>query len=139
MVMRLVLEQGKQTLVLFNDPESKAERNVMIRQGEYRDPHHIINYHIALLELLTTCCQGRIYEAEIKAQSLYSFEEILQQLADPANLWAIKGRMVNFMCEVYFEAERIAESVEFQSSLWEIFGLIVSALEMYSTLDADLR
>ncbi len=139
MVMRLVLEQGKQTLVLFNDPESKAERNVMIRAGEYRDPHHVINYHIALLELLTTCCQGRIYEAEIKAQSLYSFEEILMQLTDPSNLWAIKGRMVNFMCEVYFEAERIGESVEFQSSLWEIFGIIIGALELYPTLDAELR
>ena len=65
MVMRLMLEQGKQTLVLFNDPESAAERNVMIRAGDYRDWHHIINYHIALVDLLTTCCQGRIYESEI--------------------------------------------------------------------------
>ena len=116
--MRLILEQGKQTLVLFNDPESKAERNVMIRAGEYRDPHHVINYHIALIELLTACCMGRIYEAEIKGAKrqmccgvvilfsppfhvspvpLLSLDEILQQLSDPVNLWAIKLRAHPFL------------------------------------------
>jgi hypothetical protein len=51
----------------------------------------------------------------------------------------VKGRMISFMSEVYFEAERISDSVEFQASLWDIFGHILAALEMYATLEPELR
>ena len=47
--------------------------------------------------------------------------------------------MLNFMHEVYFEAERIQESVEFQSSLWEIFRQILDALHLYPQLTVELR
>jgi hypothetical protein len=47
--------------------------------------------------------------------------------------------MINFMCEVYFEAERVSDSAEFQASLWDIFGHITAGVELFVTLDADLR
>lgn len=47
--------------------------------------------------------------------------------------------MINFMCEVYFEAERVSDSAEFQASLWEIFRHIFAGVDLYLTLDVELR
>ncbi|HLD77441.1 MAG TPA: hypothetical protein VJB16_00285, partial [archaeon] len=87
LVLKMLMEQQADTLVLFNDPESAQERNRLIREGDFRqNPNSVLMYHRLLIDLITSCAAGKIYEAEIKAQALYSVHDIAQHLVDSENL-----------------------------------------------------
>ena len=130
LVMKIFLEKANTLLILFKDPESIEKRNVMIQQLEYRDEDSIIRYYLAQLDLLTKCCGGKIYETEIKAQSIYTIEEIYQQLIDPINLREIKCRMILLMLEAFFEAERLTEDLESNPYIWKTIEYFVEEYKL---------
>lgn len=56
-----------------------------------------------LIKVITNCSIGKIYETEVKCQSLLSLGHIRQHLLDDINLREIKATLVVFLEEVWTE------------------------------------
>lgn len=94
LVMKLLTEKHD-LLVLFNDHESARLRNTLILARDHvTNPDSLLSFHMALVDLMVKCCRGKIYEAEIKCQSLYSIHDLYMHLKDPINLRMLKALFV---------------------------------------------
>ena len=101
LVMKLLTEKQHDLLVLFNDPESVRLRNALIRTRDHvTNPDSLLNFHMGLIDLMVKCCRGKIYEAEIKCQSLYSLHDLYLQFKDPINLRMVKAYFVKYVGEL---------------------------------------
>eukprot|EP00026_Physarum_polycephalum_P000121 Phypoly_transcript_00121.p1 GENE.Phypoly_transcript_00121~~Phypoly_transcript_00121.p1 ORF type:complete len:2101 (+),score=228.03 Phypoly_transcript_00121:347-6649(+) len=126
LVMKLITEKQHDLLVLFNEPESVQQRNALIKSNEHiTNPESILNFHMTLVDLVVKCCRGKIYEAEIKCQSLYSLHDLYIQFKDPVNLRVIKLLFVRLLEEVYFETERKSENIDLDPVIWQILELFL--------------
>ncbi|KAL6077190.1 Inositol 1,4,5-trisphosphate receptor type 1, variant 2 [Balamuthia mandrillaris] len=122
LVLKMLMEKQYETMVLFNDPESIQVRNQLILSHDHwSNPDSLLKFHMAQIELITKCAIGRIYEAEVKCQSLFSIAQLQQQLTDPINLRSIKATFIKFLDEVYLMAERRKKGIEFDPMLWRLF------------------
>ena len=120
MVLKLMMEKQQETLLLFNNPESVERRNQLIKlRNHIENPQGLLQYHMKIVDLICKCARGKIYEAEIKCQSLYSINDIYRALSDPDNLWEIKMHFIDFLHEVYFETEKKL-SMEGDPNIWKI-------------------
>ncbi len=60
----------------------------------------MLRFHMMEIELITKCSLGKIYEAEVRCQSLFSIGQIKRQLLDDINLRFIKKTFIKFLEEV---------------------------------------
>ena len=133
-VVKLLIEKQQETMVLFNDVETVQRRNQLIDIGDHEaNENSLLNFHMKMIDLITKCARGRVYEAEIKAQSLYSLNDILTQLSDPKNLWDIKSLFVIFLQEVYFETEKKVTGLAVNRTVWNI----ISTIEKVATTEIE--
>lgn len=109
------------------------------------NPESILNFHMTLVDLVVKCCRGKIYEAEIKCQSLYSLHDLCiryfallcyclmgtdVQFKDPVNLRVIKLLFVRLLEEVYFETERKSENIDLDPVIWQILELFLHEIRI---------
>jgi len=123
LVLKLLIEKQQDALVLYKDDMQKYARNTLIDALDYlHNPSCPILFHIRQLDLITKCSRGKIYEAEVKCQSLFHMNEVCSQLLDPFSLRAIKAEFLRFLDEVYLETEMKMESILGDLALWKIFS-----------------
>ena len=133
----LLIEKQNEVVVLYNDPDSVQKRNQFIKEETYLDPDSELNYHIQLVDLFKRCCEGKVYEAEVKCQSLFTLDLIEAQIVDENNWPEIKGAFLELLIEVYLETERSLKDIEQSHQLWELFGII--AQQMHDFIDSPFN
>ncbi len=133
----LLIEKQNEVVVLYNDPDSIQRRNRFIKDEAYLDPDSELNYHIQLVELFKRCCEGKVYEAEVKCQSLFTLDMIEAQIADENNWPDIKGAFLELLIEVYLETERSLKDIDQSHQLWDLFGII--AQQMHDFIDSPFN
>ena len=134
LVLKLILEKQGDTLLLFNNHSDIQKRNQLILEKDHVvHKEGLLNYHMKLIDLISKCAKGKIYEAEIKCQSIFSLNDVIRQLIDPDNLHEIKMNFLNFLFEVYFETERKLQNVENNPSLVKLFSSFIQ--EIYHLLN----
>lgn len=138
MVLKLMIEKQQDTLLLFNTPASVQQRNQLIKAKDHiNNPEGLLNYHMKVIDLIGKCARGKIYEAEIKCQSLYSINDVYRQLADPHNLKEIKIHFIDFLYEVYFETEKRLVDIEGDPWLWKVMAIFCADMEELDKITAE--
>ncbi len=124
----LLIEKQNEVVILYNDPDSIQRRNRQIREEAYLDPDSELNFHIRLVELFKRCCEGKVYEAEVKCQSLFTLDMIAAQIADESNWPEVKGAFLELLIEVYLETERSLKDIDQAHQIWDLFGMIAQQI-----------
>ncbi|KAF0973975.1 hypothetical protein FDP41_007007 [Naegleria fowleri] len=110
LITKYLLERKKDVVILFKDEEGMRERNNRISKEEHKtEPEGILNYHIALLHLLATAADGKNRESEQRLQTLFTLEELLEQVISPFTLPMIRNPLVKIINEVYVNVEKVTE------------------------------
>jgi hypothetical protein len=133
----LLIEKQNEVVILYNDPGSIQRRNRYIKDEAYLDPDSELNFHIRLVELFKRCCEGKVYEAEVKCQSLFTLDMIAAQIADQGNWPEVKGVFLELLIEVYLETERSLKDIDQAHQIWDLFGLI--AEQMHDFVDSPFN
>jgi hypothetical protein len=133
----LLIEKQNEVVILYNDPGSIQRRNRYIKDEAYLDPDSELNFHIRLVELFKRCCEGKVYEAEVKCQSLFTLDMIAAQIADQSNWPDVKGVFLELFIEVYLETERSLKDIDQAHQIWDLFGLI--AEQMHDFVDSPFN
>ncbi|EFC39952.1 predicted protein [Naegleria gruberi] len=139
LITKYLLERKKDIMILFKDEEGLRERNQRIIKGEHKtEPDGILNYHIALLYLLASLADGKNRESELKLQTLYSYEELLEQVIC-CTLPVLRNPLVKVIDEIYLNVEKASDdSTESESKmvnvhhpmLFKLFSKMVTELEV---------
>lgn len=72
-----------------------------MKEDHKTNKNSILAYHIQLIKVITNCAIGKIYETEVKCQSILSIAQIKEHLLDELNLREIKSTLVTFLEEVH--------------------------------------
>ena len=108
LITKYLLERKKDVVILYKDEEGLRERNIRIGKEEHKkEPDGILNYHIALLHLMAKAADGKNRESEQRLQTLYSYEELLEQVVSPFTLSLIRNPLVKIIDEVYINVEKV--------------------------------
>lgn len=139
LITKYLLERKKDVMVLFKDEEGLRERNNRIMKGEhYTEPDGILNYHIALLYLLAALADGKNRESEQKLQTLFSYEELLEQACSPYTLPVLRNPLMKVIDEIYLNVEKLSDDESGTKSkinvnhplLFKLFSKMIRELEV---------
>ncbi|KAL9648721.1 hypothetical protein ABK040_003659 [Willaertia magna] len=106
-VVKYLIKRKKDVLILFKDEESQRELNLRIKNEEHlKEPNGILNYHIKLLHLLSAIADAKNKETEMRVQSLFSLQELLEKLLSPFTNSILRNPLTNIVNEVYVNIEK---------------------------------
>ena len=125
MIAKLLVEKQHDVVVLYNDGPSIRRRNEMIKTLQFTNPNSELLYHLRLLDLFVLSCKGRVYEAEVKCQSLFSLDDILFQIGDRQNWPRIKAAFLAILEEAYLVTERSLKNIAQAPQIWELMQVFV--------------
>ncbi|EFC42308.1 predicted protein [Naegleria gruberi] len=148
LITKYMVERKKDVCVLFKDEEGMRERNNRITKEEHKtEPDGILNYHIALLHLMATAADGKNRESELRLQTLFSFEELLEQVVSPFTLAMIRNPLIKIINEVYINVEKATDDHQEKKTanvhhplMYKMFSKMIRELEfveMLQTLDVN--
>lgn len=126
LIVKLILEKHQDMVVLYNTTESLERRTKMINSLEFLDPNSELWYHVKLLELFVLGCKGKIYEAEVKCQAMFSLDDILDQIKDVTNWPRIKSVFLDLFEEVYLLTERALKNITLENPVWAMIDIFES-------------
>ena len=124
--------ERKDIIVLFNDESGIEERKQRIENKEYKISGSLLNYHINLLYLLSDCTLGTVKEAEVKIQSILSFDDCIALLSDRL-IPLVRDPLMSLMNELYINTEKKSNDVLTNTSIWHLFKRISEELKFYVT------
>ncbi|KAG2373818.1 hypothetical protein C9374_011703 [Naegleria lovaniensis] len=139
LITKHLLERKKDVMILFKDEEGLRERNNRIMKGEHNtEPDGILNYHIALLYLLAALADGKNRESEQKLQTLFSYEELLEQACSPYTLPVLRNPLMKVIDEIYLNVEKLSDEESGTKSkinvnhplLFKLFSKMIRELEV---------
>lgn len=125
MMAKLLVEKQNDVVVLYNDGPSLKRRNEMIKTLQFQNPNSELLYHLRLLDLFVLSCKGRVYEAEVKCQSLFSLDDILFQIGDRQNWPRIKTAFLAILEEAYLVTERSLKNIAQAPQIWELMQVFI--------------
>ena len=138
-IMKTMTAHGKlETVACFLVPTSHADykekQELMAQVKGYVDFEDLppkLAYHFALLELFSNCTVGRINitSVEAKVQSIYSYEDVLHCLLDPASIVLAKTRLGLHFFNSFVEVEISIPGIEASKLVWELIATFPSVLE----------
>jgi cytochrome b561 len=120
LLSQLLFERQNDILLLYNDVDAVRRRNELILSKNYREENGEIQYHLKLIQLFTRISEGKIYEAEVKCQSLFDLKAIASQILDDTNWPPIRLAFLNLLKELYLETERQIKDIEYSPQVWQI-------------------
>jgi hypothetical protein len=133
-VIKSLMERKKDVIVLFEDKQGIRDRNKRISKNEHiNEPDGLLNYHIALLQLMCDCGEGKNHVAEVKLQSLLSIDAIIEQLTDSILIPSLRNPLTRFLNEVYINTERdsLKYAIQTNERLWRLFEKMNKELEYF--------
>ena len=104
----------------------------MMVECVYRETNSEMQYCVKLIELFAIICQGRIYEAEVKCQSFFDINTIVEQISDMTNWAPIRGAFLSLFLEGFLETERKVKQIESSSQLWRILQSADETLRIFT-------
>ncbi|KAG2392802.1 hypothetical protein C9374_011527 [Naegleria lovaniensis] len=123
--------ERKDIIVLFNDDAGIEERKQRIENKEYKISGSLLNYHINMLYLLCDCTLGTVKEAEVKIQSILSFEDCLSLLISENLIPLVRDPLMSLMNELYINTEKKSNDVLTNASIWRLFKRISQEIKYY--------
>jgi hypothetical protein len=120
----LLVEKQQEILFLYNDPESTRRRDSMIHDMAFLDPQSEFNFNDKLIRLFKRCCEGKLYEAEVKMQSLFDLDLLVAQIQDDGNWPTTRAAFINLLTEAYIETERTLKDIDQAPQIWNLFQII---------------
>lgn len=134
-----IFQRKKDTILLFNDEDGMKLRNELIEQEEFTESKGKLNYHMALLDLLTKCAYGRVYFSEVRIQSLFMVDDLMLQINDPLTQKVpnLKSKLLLFLNEVYLNIAKPIPKFTHTDGLSTLFDLLLEDLNSFidGTLD----
>jgi hypothetical protein len=125
LVAKMLMEKQLDVVVLYNDTASLKRRNEMIKHLQFLEPTSELVYHLKLLDLFVLSCKGKVYEAEMKCQTLFSLDDILFQITDRANWPRIKAAFIALLEEAYLVTERSLKNIVQAPQIWELMEVFI--------------
>lgn len=125
MMAKLLVEKQNDVVVLYNDGPSLRRRNEMIKTLQFLNPNSELLYHLRLLDLFVLSCKGRVYEAEVKCQSLFSLDDLLFQIGDRQNWPRLKSAFLAILEEAYLLTERSLKNIAQAPQIWELMQVFI--------------
>jgi hypothetical protein len=85
-------------------------------------------YHVALIDLLTSCCKDFNHGPEAMAQNLIPFQECYEIIRHPETDVLVKSAYCRFTAEVWMYTERATELRE-SDEAWDLLQHLVEELQ----------
>ncbi|KAL9643987.1 hypothetical protein ABK040_005455 [Willaertia magna] len=122
--------ERKDMILLYNEEGGIEEREKEIKSKQYLKPGSKLNYHINLLYLLQDFTRGEVKEAEIKIQSILSFDDCLKHLSQKL-IPLIRDPLMGLVDELYINTEKKSQFVTSNTRIWELFKRICQEINYY--------
>ena len=81
-----------------------------------------LEYHCALVDLLSCCTEGKNYNTEIKCHGLLPLDDITQVMTSPLCLPQIKQVYAMFLVHCYIDTESEMKEVYNSRHIWHLFN-----------------
>ena len=81
-----------------------------------------LEYHCALVDLLSCCTEGKNYNTEIKCHGLLPLDDITQVMTSPLCLPQIKEVYAMFLVHCYIDTESEMKEVYNSRHIWHLFN-----------------
>eukprot|EP00736_Rhodelphis_marinus_P011999 Rmarinus@m.12901 len=152
-VVKSLLDHDDRAMFLFKLEDQEgydiAKVKHAISEGQLDNSDSLLNYHIALVDLLATCTLGENEFCESKCRALLSIAECLTVLVDSDIPPRMKRAFMTFLNEAYFMtdedpvlARRRIRGPDSMQMLQQLFANIVVDLEQFCVnphRDAETR
>ncbi|EFC49132.1 inositol 1,4,5-triphosphate receptor 2 [Naegleria gruberi] len=122
--------ERKDIIVLFNDDVGIEERRQRILNKEYKVSGSLLNYHINMLYLLSDCTLGTVKEAEVKIQSILSFDDCISLLSEKL-IPLVRDPLMSLLNELYINTEKKSNDVIANTTIWRLFKRIKEEIKYY--------
>ncbi|XP_072569106.1 inositol 1,4,5-trisphosphate-gated calcium channel ITPR3 [Paramormyrops kingsleyae] len=122
MIMTELTNAGEDVLVFYNDKTSFAtmlELMALSREGIKEGSP--LRYHIALVDLLAACAEGKNVYTEIKCTSLLPLEDIVNMVTHEDCITEVKIAYVNFVNHCYVDTEVEMKEIYTSNHIWNLF------------------
>uniref|UniRef100_UPI00358E7F93 inositol 1,4,5-trisphosphate-gated calcium channel ITPR1-like n=1 Tax=Myxine glutinosa TaxID=7769 RepID=UPI00358E7F93 len=140
MVMAELLTAGEDVLVFYSDRVSfQALLSMMRSERERTDPSGALMYHIALVDLLAACTEGKNVYTEIKCNSLLPLEDIVRVLTHEDCIPEVKVAYVNFLHHCYVDTEVEMKEIYTSNHMWTLFESFLVDISQVCNTSLDRR
>ncbi|KAL9647381.1 hypothetical protein ABK040_011745 [Willaertia magna] len=117
-------EDYRSLVILYNGEEGMKERARMIAKKDYLKPYSELSYHINLLHLLKDCTRDKVKLAEMGAQSLLSYDDLLSHLTEESIIPPLRDPMLLLLNELYFFTEEVTDQDLTNPKIWALLEKI---------------
>uniref|UniRef100_A0A8C4RCA7 Uncharacterized protein n=1 Tax=Eptatretus burgeri TaxID=7764 RepID=A0A8C4RCA7_EPTBU len=140
MVMAELLTAGEDVLVFYSDRVSfQALLSMMRSERERTDPSGALMYHIALVDLLAACTEGKNVYTEIKCNSLLPLEDIVRVVTHEDCIPEVKVAYVNFLHHCYVDTEVEMKEIYTSNHMWTLFESFLVDISRVCNTSLDRR
>ncbi|XP_061430042.1 inositol 1,4,5-trisphosphate receptor type 1-like [Lethenteron reissneri] len=140
MVMAELVNAGDEVLVFYNDRASFGTLVQAMRlAGDHVEDHDGLIYHIALVELLAACTEGKNVYTEIKCNSLLPLEDIVHVVTHEACVTEVKIAYVNFLNHCYVDTEVEMKEIYSSNHMWTVFENFLGDMDKVCNMVPDRR
>lgn len=129
-ILRKILLQSKETLVLFQGDELRAARKglpVAGPDGSHKPDHkpdRRLAYHHALLQLLADLASGLDGEIEMLIQSVYPLHEVCAHACDSRFSYEVRASVLHVLKEVYAATHLKVAAMATSKDVWQVVTLV---------------
>ncbi|XP_039617485.1 inositol 1,4,5-trisphosphate receptor type 2 isoform X2 [Polypterus senegalus] len=121
-VMTELVNAGEEVLVFYNDRTSfPILLQMMTNERDRSDENGPLAYHIALVELLAACTEGKNVYTEIKCNSLLPLDDIVKVVTHVDCIHEVKTAYVNFVNHCYVDTEVEMKEIYTSNHIWNLF------------------
>eukprot|EP01080_Neovahlkampfia_damariscottae_P003056 gene3056-5226_t len=134
LVIKELLERKNNTILLFNDEDGLKKRNKLITEEEDKDPNGKLNYFMSLLLLLIDGTEGKAHFSELKMQTVFTLDDVLNQLLDPMTkkLPKLNNLLLLYLDEVFINTEKPNPKLPQNEKLWELFSRLITDIDDFT-------
>ncbi|XP_075458961.1 inositol 1,4,5-trisphosphate-gated calcium channel ITPR2 isoform X3 [Ascaphus truei] len=121
-VMTELINGGEDVLIFYNDRASfPILLQMMCSERDRADESGPLAYHIALVELLAACTEGKNVYTEIKCNSLLPLDDIVRVVTHDDCIPEVKIAYVNFVNHCYVDTEVEMKEIYTSNHIWKLF------------------
>ncbi|KAM3872536.1 inositol 1,4,5-trisphosphate-gated calcium channel ITPR3 isoform 2-T2 [Diretmus argenteus] len=122
MIMTELTNAGEDVVVFYNDKTSfSVMLELMAESREGVNEKSPLRYHIALVELLAACAEGKNVYTEIKCTSLLPLEDVVRVVTHEDCITEVKVAYVNFVNHCYVDTEVEMKEIYTSNHIWNLF------------------
>nr|AAT47836.1 inositol 1,4,5-triphosphate receptor [Oikopleura dioica] len=131
MIELMTSHTTEDVLMFYNDGANFVRlEKVMKLSVENEQLCSELEYHCALVKLLSCCTEGKNYNTEIKCHGLLPLDDITSLITHPACLPQLKKVYCHFLVHCYIDTESEMKEVYNSRHIWAVFKTFISDIRL---------